>query len=777
MGAALKFPHNILRDVLADVSKDADYDPDDDAAWTRVKKLFVAMRDGSPFREKKINRFNGGLFAPEPELDALHIPTDLFCGKGQAATSDMVAAYPSTLLYFSATYNFGVKGATLERGIDLYTLGRIFEQSITELEFLEAKAEGRPSITELSKRKRDGVYYTPEWITQFIVEETLGAQLAEARRRLHLDPLPLLSDEELEHYRRARVSGRKDRRFNTERAEAYIAGLDRYANELDDIKVVDPACGSGAFLIQSLDRLVGERRWLAGERERVTGTVGLFDTDAATKAVLSANIYGVDINEESIELTRLALWLHTALADRPLTSLDTHIRCGNSLVGSDFYSFKQKALFSATDQERINAFDWKAAFPEVFNRPGAKSGFDCVVGNPPYVKLQHFRNVMENVAEYLVNGRDDSGKALYASTQTGNFDMYLPFIERGVGLLNENGRMGFISPNLWLRNEYGEALRKWLHANRRLERWVDFRDFPVFDEAMTYTALQFFRGRPSDSIQCVFAPDGNLAGADFLVPEASVTYAELPASEPWAFLPASERALLRRLAADSETLESVTIDNGTSIFVGVQTSADHPLFHLKRLAPGLYKHFPKKEPPLEVELEDEIMLPLMSGDARRYQAPRSETFIPFPYDGTGSRVLLYGEAEMKSRFPKAWQYLRGHEPELRAREKSAFDDDQWYRFGRNQNIDKQRLKKLGVAQTVPEMRVFYDDGAKYCLNNVRVNGILVPDDRKAFFLMAVLNSRVVDFVFRRIAKPKEPDHPAHTSRPTSSISHRFQYRV
>lgn len=752
MGAALDFPHNILRDVLSGLSTDPDYDPDDDAAWTRVKKLFAAMRDGSPFREHSINRFNGGLFAQEPELESLHIPTGLFCAKGQGATTESVARHPKTLLFFSATYNFGVSGGTLERSINLYTLGRIFEQSIVELEFMEAKADERESITELSKRKRDGVYYTPEWITQYIVEETVGAELAETRQLLGLDPLPIFSEDELGHYRRAfGASGKKDRRFNTARVEQYIRDLDRYSRRLDDIKVVDPACGSGAFLIQALDRLVKERRWLASERERVEGRGELFDTDAVTKGVLSRNIYGVDINEESVEITRLALWLHTALPHRPLTSLDANIRCGNSLVSSEFYNAEQQSLLSVEERERINVFDWKAAFPDVFGRPSQKAGFDCVIGNPPYVKFQHFRKVMPEVAEYLVNAQAESGARRYASTQSGNFDMYLPFIERGVELLNVNGRMGFISPNVWLVNEYGKALRTWIRDSRRLERWVDFRDFPVFEEAMTYTALQFYRGRASADVRCIFAPDGDLSGADFAFPEATISYAELPESGAWVFLPARERAFLRRLSEEMPCL----LDSATSIFQGVITSADH-IYHLEYLGPGRYKHTPKSKRPIEVELEDALMRPLMSGDAKRYQVPGSTTYLLFPYDDGAGHFRLYPSAEMERAFPKAWAYLRGHERELRAREGGAFDDEQWFRFGRNQNIDKQKLKKLGVAQTVPEMRVFYDQEGKFCLNNVRVNGILVPDDRQAFFLMAVLNSRVVDFVFRRIAKPKEP---------------------
>lgn len=119
------------------------------------------------------------------------------------------------------------------------------------------------------------------------------------------------------------------------------------------------------------------------------------------------------------------------------------------------------------------------------------------------------------------------------------------------------------------------------------------------------------------------------------------------------------------------------------------------------------------------------------------------------------RPALFDATTMATRFPKAWKHLCRYETELRAREHSAFDDDQWYRFGRNQNIDKQRLPKLGVAPTVPEMRVFFDSTGEFCLNNVRVNGVLV-DDAYAWFVLGILNSRVCDFVFRRISKPKEP---------------------
>jgi hypothetical protein len=753
MGVSLSFPPSLLRDVLLRVSNDPDYDPNDDAAWVKVKRLFTSMDTGTPFREQHINRFNGGLFALEPELESLNIPTKLFCAKSQGANADALFRNKKTLLFFSAYYNFGVSQSTLARSISTYTLGRIFEQSITELEFMEAEAEERPSIAALSKRKRDGVYYTPEWITSYIVEETVGAHIAEVRTRLSLDPLPEFSDDELGHYHRARKTGKKDKRFKTERVESYLTNLNIYADELARIKVLDPACGSGAFLIRAFDRLVSERRWLAGESARMMGGETLFDTDAMAKEVLSKNIYGVDINEESVEITRLALWLHTALPDRPLTTLDHNIRCGNSLVGKDFYNFKQESMFTENEKERINIFEWQTSFPEVFNRADGKAGFDCVIGNPPYVKLQNFRQVLPDVAEYLVVAKQHGGLPIYASTQRQNFDLYLPFIERGISLLNQQGRMGYIAPSVWVNSEYGGCLRESLMTTRHLERWIDFRDFPVFDEAMTYTALQFFRGSAARNVLCGFAPDGVIGTIDWSKPDATISYESLEGKDTWVFLPERERILLDRLSSESTPL--IDVPEVTSISQGVITGADY-IYHLKRIGPNCYLQTPKQGEPREIEIEDGIMRPLVSGEeAKRYQVPITNKYLLFPYDDSNTRERLFLPDELEQKFPLAWEYLQSNETALRARDSGAFDNNLFYEFGRTQNIGKQKFMKLGIAQLVPEMRVFFDKTGAVCLNNVRVNGIFITDNDMAWYLMGVLNSRVIDFVVRRISKPKE----------------------
>ncbi len=745
MGRELSFPPNVLRDVLIYVSNDEYYDPNGTNAWNRIRQLFVSMRDGTPFGKERINRFNGGLFAEDKEMDALKLPNTVFCRQNQGQSEKRLMKYPDTLLYLSAKYNFGASDEGDGRTLTLTAMGRIFEQSITELEVMEAHAEGRESLTELTKRKRDGVYYTPEWVTHYIVEETVGARLAEIRKELGFDKFTDVTDEQISTHR-------QDKRKDKVVAE-YEAALHKYSDRMDELKVVDPACGSGAFLIQAFKYLYEQRQWIAKELERVTGSMGLFDTHAAMRAVLSKNLYGVDINAESVEITRLALWLHTALPDRPLTTLDENIRCGNSLIGHDFYAQVQQSrdMFSEDEQERVNTFDWRETFPEVFNRENG--GFDCVIGNPPYVKLQHFRKIQEDVAGYLLNAKREGGGPLYESTQTGNFDLYLPFIERGVELLNPQGKMGYIAPNVWMVNEYGRGLRQKLRRTRRLDRWIDFKSYQVFDEAITYTALQFFTGFPHDRIRCVFAPHGkqDIAAVDWREVEDSAFYAELPQDDGWVLMPNTERALHEKLIASCKRLNK----SCKGIMVGIQTSADY-IYHLQRIAPNRYLHKPQgNKEPVEVEIEDAIMHPLVSGpDAKRFEVPNTNTHLLFPYLVTKGKVHLYTASEMAKQYPKAWAYLVSYEKELRAREKGKFDDDQWYRFGRHQNIDKQEIPKLCVGQTVPGMRVCYDSEGAFYFNNVRVNGIIPTDIETGWFLLGVLNAPLCDYIFKRIAKPK-----------------------
>jgi hypothetical protein len=350
MGQALAFPPKLLQDFLIERSNDAYFVPDGTTIWQEMLHLFTAMNDGRAFGGNLINRFNGGLFDRDEDLERLQVPNAVFCQHLQGSNEASLHAYKETLLYLCASYNYasdiGRADGTVgsfdrdpSKTLGLYTLGRIFEQSITELEILEAEADGRPSINKLSKRKRDGVYYTPERVVECIVEETLAPRLEEIKKECGWP-----------------ASG-----------DPSLGALNAYADRLKTITVLDPACGSGAFLITVLRYLVGEWHEVQGRRRQLEGRVSARDDDAALIAdILGSNIYGVDINSASVEIARLALW-HTARGDRALSSLDGNIREGNSLIGTEFFKGQINLdIYDEAERERVNAFDWQSAFPDIF---------------------------------------------------------------------------------------------------------------------------------------------------------------------------------------------------------------------------------------------------------------------------------------------------------------------------------------------------------------------------------------------------------------------------
>ena len=739
MGRALSFPPQLLRDYLIRQADDPFFDPNGNEIWQWLRRLFSAMDSGATsFGDNQINQFNGGLFAPDAELEKLLIPNSIFCERGQGQNEASLAANKLTLLYLSGNYNYasgwsaGVSGEPgtaakrdPDRTIGLYTLGRIFEQSITELEILEAEEDGRKSINKESKRKRDGVYYTPEWVVERIVDETVGRRLTDLK---------------------AQCGWPSDKQDKLPMEEA----IDAYEVELRDIRIVDPACGSGAFLITTLAYLLNEWKVLRDLRRQIGQKMASEDwTDDAISDILRRNLYGVDINPSSVEITKLALWLHTARSDRSLSSLDEHIRDGNSLIGPEFYS--GLAPYNDDERERINAFDWQAAFPDVF----ARGGFDCVVGNPPYVKLQNFRKVHADMAAHLARSPAQGGA--YVSTQTGNFDLYLPFVEKGIQLLNGNGRLGYIAPSVWQMNEYGAGLRGFVEQGRHLWGWIDFGSYQVFDEATVYTALMFFSKQPNTHVAVVRAPKGVVAESPWEADDIRLSYARLSFGDRWLLVTGKERDLIDKLGKTGRRLDDKALTTG--IHQGLITSADH-IYHLKRLGPNRYEEKPLKgaKRGRVVEIEDEIMKPLVAGvDAKRYLTPETDTYLLYPYNIAEGRASLIPSSRMASDFPNAWAYLLGHEATLRAREDGKFDNDEWYQFGRSQNLGKQNVQKIIVPRLVMSIACAVDADGVYYLDNVDVGGVGAARTVSPYFLAAVLNAQAADFAFRRISKPFRGD--------------------
>lgn len=288
-----------------------------------------------------------------------------------------------------------------------------------------------------SKRKKEGVYYTPSYITQYIVEQAVGGWLNDQKKEIGFEKLPILTDIDFASIRRKQ----RGQIVYNNNIKQHINAWEDYKLILSDIKILDPACGSGAFLIEAYDYLLREEKAVNNELANLKGGQwGLFDSG---KPILTNNIYGVDINHEAVEITKLALWLKTANKHEKLACLDNNIKCGDSLIDDSNIS-------------NILAFDWRNEFPEIIG----KGGFDVVIGNPPYVFSREKIELKEK--EYF--------SQKYKSAK-GQINTYLLFIERSLQLIkNKTGHLNFIIPNTWLMISSAVELRRILLAEATINR-------------------------------------------------------------------------------------------------------------------------------------------------------------------------------------------------------------------------------------------------------------------------------------------------------------------
>ncbi|WP_163754826.1 Eco57I restriction-modification methylase domain-containing protein [Mycobacterium botniense] len=376
------------------------------------KRLFRSIDKGSAALGIPVG-YNGGLFAEDPWIDALTI-------------SDPVMRKLAGL----SRYDF-------RNELRVNVLGHIFEQSITNLEEIRRKVRAEKNPLGLkSRRRREGIYYTPDYIVRFIVDNTLGAYLRlreDELKRKH--KLNLMKTEE--------GYDKRQRRMYSE-----------YLAVLQAIKVVDIACGSGAFLVYVFDYLLKENLRV---NEILGGT--LMSYDEVVRKILSDNIFGVDINEESVEITKLSLWLKTAEKGKPLTALDNNIKCGNSLVDDP-------------DQGGSKAFNWRDNFPDIM----ASGGFDVVIGNPPYINA---RLMTQDERAHLVEKYPQLA---------GSYDIYVAFLLRGIQLLKPEGRYGWIIPNKYLIADYARPAQEFMSGSS-LESVVNVSTLSVFKGVGVYPII------------------------------------------------------------------------------------------------------------------------------------------------------------------------------------------------------------------------------------------------------------------------------------------------
>jgi hypothetical protein len=398
--------------------------------WDNFRGLFNGIDKGSA--ALKIPRYNGGLFRQDDTIDALVLSDDV-C-EGFKTLGD---------------YDFASE-------VSVTVLGHIFEQSIADVERLQKQARGEEVEEERAtgttgRRKRDGVVYTPDYIARFIVAETLGVHLEEAFTeilRVHAKAGADLSDY-------AAIPWRKK--------SAELDAWQTYRDRLKSLRIVDPACGSGVFLIMAFDFLKAE---LTRVNEKIKDLVpkaehyGDLLEYVPDSEILTNNLFGVDVNVESVEIAKLSLWIKTARRGKVLDSLDTSLRVGDSLIEDSNFAYLD------------HAFTWETAFPDVF----AEGGFDVVLGNPPYVRMEHLKALKPYLEKRYEVVSDRA-------------DLYCYFFERGLRLLKPGGRLGFISSNTFFKTGSGKPLREYLRREATIEGVVDFGDLQIFEGVTTYPAI------------------------------------------------------------------------------------------------------------------------------------------------------------------------------------------------------------------------------------------------------------------------------------------------
>ncbi len=349
------------------------------------KVLFNKLYTGS--KSDNIFAYNGGFFEPDPILDAFTLDI-----------GNTLEVYLPML-----------QGYDFKTEVDVNILGHIFEHSLNDMDEMKALSEGAQLDKSKTKRKKEGVFYTPEYITRYIVDNSIGALCREKEREMQLG----------------------------EGSKITKPLLAKYREWLFSVTVIDPACGSGAFLNQALNFFVGEHKRI-DERMADVDNKPIIYGDYGDQ-ILKNNIFGIDLNEEAVEIARLSLWLRTAKQGAKLCNLNDNIKVGNSLVDDKTVS--------------DNAFVWKNEFPAIFK----KGGFDVVIGNPPYVKG-------------VFTELDKSFFKKEFKTAQYQLDLYILFMEKGVSILKKGGMIGFITPNSWLKNMMMSDCRLFLLQNTSLKQ-------------------------------------------------------------------------------------------------------------------------------------------------------------------------------------------------------------------------------------------------------------------------------------------------------------------
>ncbi len=622
--------------------------------------------------------------------------------------------FMESLYYPKSPYQFNVVGVEM--------LGTIYERflgsTIRLTKTHRAVVEEKPEV-----RKAGGVYYTPKYIVDYIVENTVGELLKKCK------------------------------------TPAAVAKL----------KILDPACGSGSFLLGAFQRLIDwhEDYFNANPDKIGKGLAaacwhdaeeGKYRLTARYKGqILVNNLFGVDIDPQACEVTRMSLYLKilesvnvqflmkTAL----LPQLDNNIKCGNSLIGSDYWDFvreKQRELFERTEKEerRVNPFDWEVEFEEIMQN----GGFDAVIGNPPYIRSIALKEVAPlSWAAY---------RKVYKSASEKEWDIYLCFVEKGLTVLSATGKLSYIIPNKFVNSQVGANLRTIISEGRHLEALVHFGAFQVFAGATNYTCLLFLTKQPNDKATIWrFTGELKRRGDNCPLPEESQPSWVISEQEnarlgaaPWVITTSGKSVDLKKYG-------SLVLRDIADVFQGTGTRADSVFcVRLKWKTGRLLTAF-SYALDKELHLETALLHRVFRGkDIGRYTAKGVSSGLLLPYERIEGKYVLIKEAKLRDMYPKAFAYLRECKPILDAREDGRFKGKGWYCFGRPQNLNRfETAEKIVCPDVVDKGSCYLDRGGFWLLDTTY--GIKlkegIPFDLR--YLVGILNSPLLTRFLKETGTP------------------------
>ena len=704
---------------------------------------------------EQIPYLNGGLFQQEQidEVDS-RFPADMF----------------KKLFDFFDSYNFTIDENDpndAEVGVDPEMLGKIFENLLED-------------------NKDKGAFYTPKEIVRYMCQESLTAYLQTG-----------IEDEETKKHIANFVKTYEVEELGGATSELALS-IDQ---KLKDVKICDPAIGSGAFPMGLLRELYGCRK-----------AIEVFEADNAAdikRHIIQNNIYGVDIEKGAVDIARLRFWLALIIDEKepmPLPNLDFKIMQGNSLLESymgvdlnvtskkvktgrdtkktrgvlslgfeevDIQKTIQdlvKSYFSITDHtlraqrrkeidkyvkdyikicaegnhevqsavEKLEIpnnqfFLWHTYFNDVFE----KGGFDIVIGNPPYLRIQGIMDTTPELAEVY--------SQTYVSA-SGSYDLYVCFAELGLSIINFNGLVNFIMPIKWSNASFGKGLRKFISKKKATSKIINFGAYQVFN-ASTYTALQWFK--PNMEYMLYNELDRDLKtnselevylqslSADSM---SKISNGKLDANA-WVLASGKTNSLLEKLEKQPRKVADIF----EKIFQGLATGKDDVFFlkdcQLKdRVLTGYSKMLSEV-----VSLEAELCHPLLKGeDVHRFENIVTDKYVVLPYDLSKDNAALLSEDSLSSLYPRAYQYFKRCEQVLRQREKGRFDiDGAWFQLSRKQGLTSSSMSKL-IAPDISKGGNFSLDNNGVFYQTATLYGYVKKDAIEASYnvLMAIMNSNL-----------------------------------